>query len=201
MRIDELENLTNIYNPVDKYNDVKFFQTYNDEYALCGIWVRSLWSTPNINGKKVRERKYGYDFFPKSIFYNRLITDNRLAELKEFLGDRLGEVTLSFPYKEKRQSCIWTRSLSFFPLCYALNYKKEDFKLNSYWYIDEFGIRRSLDSNKAICPSKDYYDYVYFLVKRDTEIVSKEISRYITMYTFCEKSIKFNNNIIDFLIK
>lgn len=200
MRIDELKNYTKIEYPVDAYADIKFFQTYNDEYALCGIWFRSPWSAPNINGEKVRERKYGYDFLPDSIFYNRLITDKKLAELKEFLGDKLGEITFSFPYKKKKQSHIWTRSLSFFPLCDALNCKKEDFKRYSRWYIDEFGIRRDLYSDRAICPSKAYHDYVYFLVKRDTEIVRKETSRYLTRYAFGEKSITFNNNIIDFLI-
>ena len=201
MRIDELENLTMIDNPVYKYGYIKFFQIYNDEYALCGIWFRSPWSAPNANGEKVRERKYGYDFLPESIFYDRLITDENLINLKEFLGDRLGEVTLSFPYKKKKQSFIWTRSLSFFPLCHTLNYKKEDFKQYSNHYIDEFGIRRDVYSNKAICPSRGYYDYVYFLVKRDTEIATKEKTWGTPRYIFVEKSIKFNNNIIDFLIK
>lgn len=203
MRIDELKNCTSINYTSDyyglSYGEIKFFQTYNDEYALCGIWFRSLWSAPNMNGEKVRERKYGYDFLPESIFCSRLITDKKLAELKEFLGDRLGEITFSFPYKKKKQSHIWTRSLSFFPLCDTLNCKKEDFKRSSHCYIDEFGIRRNLYSGKAICPSKRYLDYVYFLVKRDTEI-KKEISRYITKYTLVEKRIYFNNNIIDFLI-
>ena len=200
MRIDELKNLTTIKSPVDKYGGITFFSTYNDEYALCGIWFCSPWSAPNVNGEKVRERKYGYDFLPESIFYKRLITDEKMANLKEFLGNRLGVVTLSFPYKKKKQSFIWTRPLSFFPLCNTLNCKKENFKSSSC-YIDEFGIRRSVYSDKAICPSKDYYDYVYFLVKRDTEIATKEISRYSAVYTFVEESIKFNNNIIDFLIK
>lgn len=201
MRIDELENLTTIYSPVDKYDYVKFFQTYNDEYVLCGIWFRSPWSAPNVNGEKVRERKYGYDFLPESIFYDRLITNEKLVNLKEFLGDRLGEVTLSFPYRKKKQSFIWTRSLSFFPLCHILNCKKEDFKQYSNCYIDEFGIRRDLYSNKAICPSKNYCGYVYFLVKRDTEIAIKETTWGTSIYTLVKKSIKFNNNIIDFLIK
>lgn len=204
MRIDELKNGTSINYPSDYYGnyygEIKFFQTYNDEYALCGIWFHSLWSAPDINGEKVRERKYGYDFLPDSIFYNRLITDKKLAELKEFLGDKLGEITFSFPYKKKKQVHIWTRSLSFFPLCDILSVKKEDFKRSSRWYIDEFGIRRDLYSDRAICPSKDYRGYVYFLVKRDTEIVKKEIGRYTTTYAFVEKSITFNNNIIDFLI-
>lgn len=200
MRIDELENRTSINYPFNEYDGIKFFQTYNDEYALCGVWFNSLWSAPDIHGEKVRERKYGYDFLPDSIFYNRLITDNRLAELKEFLGDKLGEITFSFPYKKKKQVHIWTRSLSFFPLCDALKCKKEDFKRFSSWYIDEFGIRRDVYYNKAICPSKECHGYVYFLVKRDTEIVRKEINRYTTTYAFGEKSITFNNNIIDFLI-
>ena len=200
MRIDELENFTSIDSPVDKYGYIKFFQTYNDEYAVCGIWFRSPWSAPNVNGEKVRERKYGCDFLPESIFYKHLITDERMANLKEFLGDRLGVVTLSFPYKKKKQSFIWTRPLSFFPLCNTLNCKKENFTSSSSCYIDEFGIRRSVYSDKAICPSKDYCDYVYFLVKRDTEIATKKTWGTPT-YTFVEKSIKFNNNIIDFLIK
>lgn len=168
---------------------------------MCGIWFYSPWSVPNVNGEKVRERKYGYDFLPESIFYDRLITNEKLLNLKEFLGDKLGEITLSFPYKKKKQSFIWTRSLSFFPLCHTLNYKKEDFKLYSDCYIDEFGIRRDIFLNKAICHSKNYCSYVYFLVKRDTEIATKETIGGIPTYTFVEKSIKFNNNIIDFLIK
>ena len=85
MRIDELKNGTSINYTSDyyglSYGEIKFFQTYNDEYALCGIWFRSLWSAPNMNGEKVRERKYGYDFLPESIFCSRLITDKKLAEL------------------------------------------------------------------------------------------------------------------------
>lgn len=55
MRIDELENCTSINNPFNAYDNIKFFQTYNDEYALCGVWFNSLWSAPDINGEKVRE--------------------------------------------------------------------------------------------------------------------------------------------------